>query len=201
MAKLTIKANVKTKFRNEEIQRKIGKAKFEWLSGVGASTRTFAIRSMRPGRKRPLKNATKGEQLYGRRVPYRTGKRAAAGQSYFQKGKYAPAGSPPHIQSPDRKNLTEIYYYIRGKNEVRIGPHWLQGSKNMSRPIPNVHETGGKVSRRYKKRRGNTFGMKSVTNRALSRDRTFNYPKRPFMNPAGVRAIAWLRKKMRGSIK
>jgi len=201
VAKLNLELKIKSRFNGKKIEQKIGKARFKWLNDVAGATRKFAIRSMKPARKTALKNATKRERLYGRRVSYRTGRRAAEGKSYFQKGRYSAPGSPPYVRSPGKLNLREIYYYIRSRDEVRVGPHWLAGSKMMSRPVPNIHETGGKASRKYRSRHNANSAKISRKNRGMSRSKAMRFPKRPFMNPAGMKAAVWLRNKMRNSIK
>lgn len=193
MPRITLDASVKKQFRRKELLRIITKAQEEWLYGVGGTIQVFAQRSMRKAPK-PKKRLS----LHGEFVPYGPNSKRR-GKLFFRKGRYSRPGSPPFRRSGPigAGNLTKIWFVVIDPTKVIVGPVLLNGSKNMDRTVPNLHEFGGKVTRTYRKRKGN-IGLNS---RYQGRARTLNYPARPFMNPAGTRGVNWLRRKMRGSIR
>lgn len=172
---------IKSKFFNKEMAKRIGKGKAKLLSQFGAYTRRAARSSMKKAPKNP-------KSMYGTTGVYRRGKKQ--GQTYQRRGKYASPGKPPHYRS-DEPNMRTILFGIEDANTVIIGPIWLPASRKMSRPVPNVHEKGGSVTRRYKRRGG------SRTQRLRRRQRASSarYPKRPFMLPAGKKGIGDLQRK------
>lgn len=180
---------IKAKFYNKEMERRIGRGKGRLLSGFGAYTRRAARSSMK---KAPANARSK----YGSTATYKRGRRQ--GQQYHRKGKYSPPGKPPFWRSPE-PNLRTILFGIEDENTVIVGPIFLRSARKQSRPAPNVHEFGGRVTRQIKPRRGGRVSSQGY--RSATRSKTMVYPERKTMKPAGKKGVSDLRRKAKGFIK
>lgn len=198
---MQVRARYNATFNRQMIERKTDRIKREWLYGVAGSVQKFAKNSMKTVPKNP-----KGGK-YGRQVEttYKSGKKVGQRRSYFQKGRYSAPGKPPFKRyGPPNLRTIEFSVNMR-KQEVIIGPILLNGSRKMSRPVPNLHEFGGTVRRTYmvsaKKRaqvrsnqsRRGTASSSGQRSMMRSKTRTYKYPARPFMLPALRAGVRWLK--------
>ena len=162
-------------FDRRGIQKKVGKAQARTLSRGGAATRTNARRSMKKGPK-------KGFGRFGANTTVKRGKNKGAIR--FRKGRYSRPGQAPFYRSSP-PNLRTILFAFDGKDSMMIGPVVLPRKRKQNRTVGNIHEFGGRAA----------FAQRRYGRRA------FNYRKRPFMNPAGMKAVGDIRKDLAGSIK
>lgn len=179
---------IKSKFFDREIRRRISKGKADLMSKTGAFIRKSARSSMKKAPSSPPKSAG----MYGRRRVTKTGRQ------YFQKGRYSAPGKPPFYRT-ERNNLRTILFGFENENTLLVGPIYLPGKAKQSRPAPGVQELGGRVTRTPRRHRAATSF--SIQGRKARRSTTANYKARPFMFPAGERGVKELRKKARGFVK
>lgn len=178
---------IKSKFFDREIRKKISKSKFDLMSKTGA----FIQRSARSSMKKAPSSPPKAAGTYGRARTTRTGRQ------YFQKGRYSAPGKPPFYRS-ERNNLRTILFGFENENTLLVGPIYLPGKMKQSRPAPAVQELGGRVTRAPRRRRATASF--SIQSRKRNRASTANYKARPFMFPAGKKGVADLQRKAKGFI-
>ena len=143
--KFRFKVTPEASFNSLVMKQKVNKFERRWLIKIGATIRTFSMRSMRR-----------------------------------RKGS-SPPGKPPHAHHGALRKLI-IFALTNGDQDVIVGPMLFKSSTN-DYNLPNLHEFGGMV-------------MRKVTGRKGSRSsKPVRYPKRPYMKPALIPAIEFLRKK------
>ena len=174
---MSLKLEVKKlKFRRKQMQQKVSKAQSRVLNRGGFLVRKEARKSMRKGPK-------KGHGRFGGNTTISRGKNR--GKIRFRKGRYSRPGTPPFYRSSPPNLRTIFYAFDPSHDSVLIGPVKLRSKTRQSRTVANIHEFGGRVARRDR-----LFGR-----------RAFQYRKRSFMQPAGMKAIAGVRKELKGSVR
>ena len=188
-------ATVKTNFKRKELQSKVDRAKNRWLYQFGAFGIKTSSRSMKRVPKRPA--GTHGEF----RV-VKSGKNK--GQSRFRRGEFSRPGDTPNRRSTGTGLHTQAFDVDEKRGTVKFGPIKLNGaSQRTSRLATETLEKGGTITvkpvrKRRTRSRKRRFGSAARQRRRPSR---FTVAKRPFVLPAGKKAIINLRKRAKGSIK
>jgi len=145
------------------------------IKKYAATVAMIAHRSMK-------KAPAKPKSRFGNLRAYAKG-RAKYGQYYWRKGEYSRPGHPPfHHSNPNSsRSLRNIYFTQMGKNRYAIGPKTFGGTKY---DLPALMEHGGTVMIStmfpYRTKRGMVKRRPGV---AMA-----NYPARPYMLPAMVKA-------------
>ena len=174
--------NTKMFFDRFAVQLAITRAKAKQLNRTGATIRQIARRSMKKAPKQFTKSGKRKKLTrHGRYREIQSGKRK--GQMRFQKGKSSPPGKPPYYHDGNDKNLRSIVYQWDGKDSVSVFTEKTNGSNYMTKPIPILQEVGGSA--------------KGKSSRGPAR----RYPARPYMSPAGIEGLKFLRKNIKNSIK
>lgn len=211
-----IRATVRLKHRGHLVERKMDRIRDKWLSEVSAMTITIARRSMRGSPKRA--NAPK----YDTPVvsTFKSGKKKGQERRYVRRGVHSAPGSPPKYHAGDKnRSLKNMGTDRRGPNTWIAGPLRFNSYSNRttSDTVPQVHEFGGTFIRRkkIKARRRKASEENNLPLAASKEDwkrimrskkksssmipgktvsESVRYPKRPFMKPAHIKALMWLRR-------
>lgn len=162
-------------FDRQAVRNFIGEKSAAVLNRYGSRVQKRAAHSMR----------TRG---HARKVPKNlTGKAYAKWLMEARDTPASPPGKPPFVHSGNpNASLRKILYALEpDRMTVLIGPVLLNGSKNTSPTVPELHEFGGKARRRQK-RVGNQWVPMGRRARPGQPTRTamVDYPKRSFMGPA-----------------
>ena len=175
------------RFYEAELNKKVGKAKTSWLKRFGAFTRRSARSSMKKRPKAPTSR-------YGELVRVKRGRNV--GKERWKRGQHSKPGEPPFYgRSNTGVNFRDIRFEAQD-DSVSVSTITRRSSKKISKSPPVLQERGGTAKiRRTKKRMINGFNRPSVHHE------TARFPKRPFMDPAGVKALVDLNRKARDSIK
>lgn len=176
-------------FYTQHLKRKVKTAKYRSLMRLGAFTRRAARQSMK---KRPKKPRTS----HGETVRIKSGRNK--GKTRFKKGRHSPPGKPPYYSgSYTGINFRDIRFKVANDNDsVVVHTITNRARAKQSKSPPQVHEQGQTV----------TFPGKRYTDNETKQvfrtdPRTIKFPKRPFMQPAGEKAIVDLNRSIRNSIK
>lgn len=170
-------------FDREGIKKKVKQSKKRNLEATGAVTRTIARRSMKKAPKQFTKSGKRKKlSRYGSMTQVKSGRNK--GKDRFKKGQHSPAGQPPYYHGSDHHNLRSIMFaYDPKRDDLVVHTQRTRGSSYMTKPAPILQESGGQA-KLVKGGGGN-----------------WNFPARPYMAPAGAKAIEFLKKKMKNGIK
>lgn len=170
-------------FDREGIKKKVRQSKKKNLEATGVMTRTIARRSMKKAPKQFTKSGKRKKlSRYGQLTKVKSGRNK--GKDRFKKGQHSPAGQPPYYHGSDHHNLRSIMFaYDPKRDDLVVHTQRTRGSSYMTKPAPILQEAGGQA-KLVKGGGGN-----------------WNFPARPYMAPAGIKAIDFLKKKMKNGIK
>ena len=189
-------ASVETNFKGKQLQGKVDRSKRRLLFGFGAYASKTASRSMKRAPK-------KAKTTHGETRIIRSGKRA--GESRFVRGEFSRPGDPPHRRAQGKGLHTIEFKVDLKRSSVKYGPIRLPSkSKHTSRLATQTMEFGGTITikRRLSGRRSTRGRVRSSIRAPMTTStQRATYKKRPFVNPAGIKAIKNLRKRAKGSIR
>tara|TARA_R110000765_G_scaffold414099_1_gene514447 strand:+ start:53 stop:601 length:549 start_codon:yes stop_codon:yes gene_type:complete len=168
-------------FRGPELQEKVNKKKKTWMSRTGAVVRKIARRSMKKAPNEKTKSGkSKNLTRFGGYQKIKSGQRK--GEQRFKKGLHSPPGMPPYHRGGSG-NLRAIKYEV-GKNNDSVSVFTMAtgGGKTISKPPAILQEAGGTAKIR---------GQRKAS----------QFPARPYITPASVKGLEYMRKVVKEGIK